>query len=367
MVASLTVIYMQPTVLFILKNRKYQYGDNPSYTELKSSGLRNSAQFVHDMLVEAGYDSNIVEVVDNNDIDRAMKTYTPSHVVVEALWVVPEKFALLQKLHPKVKWIVRVHSEVPFLSNEGIAVEWIFDYLRHRNVYVSFNSHRTHSDFVELIKSSCHRIDKKKLVYLPNYYPVARSNFVKPQKDRVLDVGCFGAIRPMKNHVNQAIAAVRYAEENNMMLNFHVNSERLESRGAPHLKNLRAVFANVSPQFKLIEHGWMEHDDFIDCVRLMDIGLQMSFSETFNIVSADFVSNGVPMVTSDEVEFVAPVFQADPTDVTDIVAHMKYALWYKKHLQGNFDMNRWLLQKNVDVAKKEWLHYLYEEAVYPNG
>jgi hypothetical protein len=345
---------MQPSILFILKKRQYQYNDNPAYTELKSSGLFNSARFVHEMLLDAGYESNIVQVVDNNEIDRYVTLHDPSHVIIEALWVVPEKFEVLEKLHPNVKWIVRVHSEVPFLANEGIAMEWIFKYLAYKNVYVSFNSYRTHCDMMDLLHTT-------RLVYLPNYYPVCHGAPVTTQKNRVLDVGCFGAIRPMKNHVNQAIAAIAFARENRFKLNFHVNSERLESRGAPHLKNLRGIFDNMPDSYQLIEHGWMDHIDFIALVRQMDIGVQVSFSETFNIVSADFVANGIPMVTSNEIEFVAPFFQAVPTDVDDIKRHMKYALWYKKHFQHYVDINLCLLQRNVADARTQWLSYLYDE------
>jgi len=46
----------------------------------------------------------------------------------------------------------------------------------------------------------------------------------------------------------------------------------------------------------------MEHNDFIRVVKSMDIGMQVSLSESFNIVAADFVSNGVPLVGSPDIE-----------------------------------------------------------------
>jgi len=153
---------MQPKILFICKKRK-TYGTGP-YTHIVSSGLLNSARFVNDMLVENGIDSTIIEVIDNNCIDREVKKHNPTHVIIEALWVVPEKFEILTKLHPKVKWIIRIHSEVPFIANEGIAMDWIFKYLNYPKVIVSVNSLRALTEF--------NAITPKPMLFLPNYYPV---------------------------------------------------------------------------------------------------------------------------------------------------------------------------------------------------
>ena len=119
-------------VLFILKYRA-MYTDicfdesemySSSYKHF-NSGLLNSANQVHEMLLDHGVESKLVQVIDNNCIDKEVHQYKPTHVIIEALWCVPEKFEILQKLHPKVKWILRLHSETPFIANEGIAMEWI--------------------------------------------------------------------------------------------------------------------------------------------------------------------------------------------------------------------------------------------------
>ncbi len=125
-------------ILFICKKRK-TYGSGP-YTHIVSSGLLNSAKFVNDMLVKNGVNSTIVEVIDNNCINKEVTLHKPTHVIIEALWVVPSKFEVLTKLHPNVKWIIRLHSEIPFIANEGIAMEWVFECMKYKNVIVSVNS-----------------------------------------------------------------------------------------------------------------------------------------------------------------------------------------------------------------------------------
>src|SRR5262249_47339800 len=85
----------------------------------------------------------------------------------------------------------------------------------------------------------------------------------------------------------------------------------------------QALFANS--KHKLVEHGWMDSAAFHALMRNMDLSLQVSFSETFNIVSADAAISNVPLVVSSEVYWAARIFKADPTDLGDMVAKMHVA------------------------------------------
>lgn len=331
-------------VLFILKKRQ---SSHTGYASV-SSGLLNSARFVSDMLNKNGIESNLVEVQDNNCIDREVSKYRPTHVIIEALWVVPSKFEVLTKLHPNVQWIIRLHSDISFLANEGIAIEWIYEYLKYDNVKISANDWETNFNF-ELLTN-------KEFVYLPNYYPVGffNTNHPKPFFKKVLNVGCFGAVRPLKNQLIQAVAAIDFADTYGKKLRFHINTQRIEGRGEPVLKNLRELFEN-NPRHELIEHGWLSHNEFIDLVQRMDIGLQVSFSETFNIVSADFVNNNIPVVTSNEVDWVNPVFYANPSKVESIVSRMKRAL-FSSYFKINF-LNKLSLWYYSLKSEKVWTKY----------
>ena len=92
-------------VLFICKKRHIY--SQQTQTNI-SSGLYNSAKFVVDMLQNNMIDAKLVDVIDNNCIDKEVAKYRPTHVIIEALWVTPDKFDILQKLHPRVKWIIRL-------------------------------------------------------------------------------------------------------------------------------------------------------------------------------------------------------------------------------------------------------------------
>ena len=333
-------------LLFIVKNREFPYSLDQGlecYSTPFSSGLYNSVSFVNRMLQEHGFDSNLESAIDNNCIDRLITLHNPTHVILEALWVVPSKVEALQKLHPSVKWIVRLHSEVPFIAVEGIFSEWIFDYNR-LGVEVTANSPR----MVEALEIKL----QKEIGYTPNYYFMTKNERSKYSYD--LDIGCFGAIRTLKNHLIQALAAIKYADRHQLKLNFHVNSSRIEGEGSPVLKNLRGLFDNIN--HNLIEHDWLDHIQFKELVGSMDAVMQCSFTETYNVVAADAVSMNIPIVSSKEIKFINRIFAADPTDVNAICKKLENAL-----IGDEFNLqilNRWHLSCNNRNAIKAWKRYL---------
>jgi hypothetical protein len=86
----------------------------------------------------------------------------------------------------------------------------------------------------------------------------------------------------------------------------------------------------------------------------MDIGLQCSFSETFNIVGADLISQGVPLIGSKEIPWSTGFGNADPTDSQDILD----ALYRTYHFpQLNVKLNQFNLNRYTNNTKKIWNKY----------
>jgi hypothetical protein len=309
---------MTPRILFILKRREKQWGAN--YYSM-SSGLLNSVSFIVHMLTSLGVEAKLVDVADNNCIDREVTLYKPTHVIIEAYWVVPSKFDVLLPLHPDVHWAVRNHSETPFLANEGIAFEWTAEYLK-RGIEIMCNAPRAVHDMKVYARATGN--NELLVTYAPNFYPLHDiSPIAGIDKDaKQINIGCFGAIRPLKNHMTQAIAALAFAKRHRKLLRFHINGGRVEGYGAPILKNLQAFFVNIAGG-ELVEHDWMPHDVFLDVIGGMDMNLQVSFSETYNIVSCDSTLRGVGVVVSREVPWIGEYAHADPTSVDSIVNGMQ--------------------------------------------
>jgi hypothetical protein len=303
------------------------------------------------MLNDMGIESKVADVDDNNDIDREVHRYKPTHVIIEALWVIPHKFKILKKLHPKVKWICRLHSDFPFLASEGIALDWLFDYVKC-GVSIITNCDETAAELGRVLKI--------KVPYLPNYYPVTADYLGHELKLREwshrhhINIGCFGAIRPLKNQLLQAFAAIQFAERHNLRLNFWINTGRIEMGGAPILKNLEDLFENV-PHHKLIEVGWLPYDYFLRLLKEeIDLGMQVSFAETYNIVTADMVNLNIPVVVSSEVYWVSPRCMARPNSIKHIVNTMGSVCAERKEIVR---INKDMMIKENAISKTMWRAY----------
>lgn len=357
---------MSKKVLFILKKKDFPYSDygndcseGDKFCGSMQTGLLNSASFVNDMLQENDIESDVIVVVDNNDIDREVTKYQPDVVIIEALWVVPEKFDILQKLHPSVKWIVRLHSAAPFIANEGIAMKWIFAYVAHSNVSVSSNDRRLFRELKFLVQHKYKLSENElnsKVLYQPNYYPPVFVPKAFNRSQDYIDIGCFGAVRPLKNQLAQALAAIEFANKLGKRLNFHINGNRVEMKGSPVLHNLIGLFKHFECEgHKLVMHDWCNHYDFLSLVRTMDIGMQVSYTETFNIVAADFVSQGVPIVTSEEIIWTFGLFNAHPNSTKSMVKALQRVYRFPTL---DVLLNKRGLQKYDTKSKVIWLSQL---------
>jgi hypothetical protein len=357
---------MTNKVLFILKRRE-DYNAVEHSPQGLSTGLYNSASFMKNMLVNAGIDAELEVAIDNNDIDRLVTLHKPTHVIIEALWVVPSKFAVLIPLHPTVRWIVRLHSEMPFMAGEGMAMDWLGEYIKFPEISIGVNAPRMLDEIRTYLATTTDHTEEEtesRVFYLPNYYPQQYNSKDLDEHNRYrgykywIDVACFGAVRPLKNHMVQAVAAIKYANQHGKQLRFHINAGRIEMKGDPVLNNLRSMFEHLSEHgHQLIAHQWAVREEFLELCADMDIGLQTNFSETFNIVSADLISQGVPIVTSREIPWSNCIFNARPTESDEIYHAMTRALVFPK-------ANVWLHQHNLtrytNRTEKIWVKYFKE-------
>ena len=347
----------KPKVLFILKRREDYSTDIKNFTDYTiATGMYSSSTFVSNMLKDSGVESKVVIVIDNNDIDREVSSFKPTHVFIEGFWVVPEKFDVLIPLHKNVKWVVRCHSEMPFLAQEGIAMGWVFEYLK-RGVVVSGNNPRINRELKVIAYAGLNfSMDKleKNIPLLTNYYPINNDKIKTRNIDNgVINIGCFGAFRPMKNQLSQAVAAIEFAEQYGLKLRFHVNTGRLEMNGANPLKNIRSLFENVK-HHELIEHPWTSHSQFLGLIGSMDLNMQVSFSETFNIVSADSINMGVPILVSSEIPWATRPF-ADPTSTVDMVEKLSRVMFNSECLVIR---NKLGIKRYSERSRQLWLNFL---------
>jgi len=332
---------MKSRILFILKRRE-DYNPIKHSPQGLSTGLFNSATFMVDMLNEMKIDAHLEVAIDNNCIDRLVTDYQPTHVIIEALWVVPSKFNVLTKLHPDVKWIVRLHSEMPFMAGEGMAMDWLGDYLGYPQITIGINAPRMLAEcraWLSMARGFSERQAQERIIYMPNFYPQQYQQKSYDDHKYWIDIACFGAVRPLKNHMVQAVAALEFARRQKKQLRFHINAGRIEMQGQSALNNLQGMFQHLADSgHQLIAHEWAPREQFLETCAGMDIGMQCNFSETFNIVSADLISQGVPVVGSREIPWASPLFNARPTETQEIVQILERThklaglnVWHNQH------------------------------------
>lgn len=352
---------LKKRVLFICKKRNAAY-DNSG----RAVGLYTSCKFIENALTFYGVDSKVVLVNDNNDIDREVTKYKPTHVFIEALWVVPEKFKVLIPLHPTVQWYVRIHSQVPFLALEGVSIEWLRSYHELSKEYPQLHVASNSKEFETAFREAYHiPVEHFPNIYFPHTYPKNHGHDSIWDWDedcgskKFLNIGCFGAIRPMKNQLNQALAAMAFGNQIGKRIRFHINGDRVEQFGDPVRKNIENAFTDTPHQ--LIHHPWRQHDEFIKLVKKMDIGMQVSFSETFNIVAADFVWNDIPVVGSPEITWLSCLYKANPNRIESMISKL-YIAYYGRYIGlqtlNLLDLNQYNTD-SIDI----WLEKLYPNII----
>lgn len=334
-------------ILFILKNRIYQKEYSQSY------GLHNSADMVADYLEKSGNICKVVTVIDGNFIDAEVHKFKPDIVIIEALWVTGKKLEELIniKQYKNIHWVIRVHSNVGFLAVESRAYKYINEYieLNRKNIIISFNN----KEFNEIMSS----IYSYQFEYLPNIVRNTQLEDNHADHDsEILNIGCFGSPRILKNQLFQATCAILAANKMEKVLHFHINGD-IHNPSNPVIHNLKELFIG-NPKHKLIIHGWLEHNRFEHLIKKMHLGLQVSFTESFNIVVADFVVNKVPIVVGKTIDWMPNVAFASEVDFDDLTNKIIFVCHNHHGRKLLIELSEHALLKFNQESKKLWNTFL---------
>lgn len=244
----------------------------------------------------------------------------PTHVILQAPWMATCDLAMLAGEFPEIAFCVVCHSNVGFLSADPHAIRLLRDaadlQLMSHNIFVAGNA-KKFSDWATAAWGV-------HVSWLPNLYAM-NEVFPRPGRtwdgQRALRLGLFGANRPLKNHLSGAAAAVELSAKLCVPVELHLSTGRNEGAG---LRALEELTERV-PGFKLIKTGWLPWTDFRQLLRTLDLVFQVSFTESFNVVSADAIAEGVPVVASDAIDWVPHWWKAradEPCDVTRVAERL---------------------------------------------
>lgn len=249
------------------------------------------------------------------DIRRLLEKSKTTHVVISAPWIATNDLANLAADFPYVQIIVNCHSNLGFLQADPNAVRLLREgmelHMTMPNFHVAGNSYRLAEWVRATYGSDC--------LHLPNLYYLERE---RPPARRytggTLRIGAFGATRALKNLTTSAGAALQIARTLQTDLEFWISAGRSEGAG-PVLDSVRQMM-NGLPHVRLVESGWQPWPQFRKTAAHMHLMLQPSYTESFNVVTADGIAEGVPSVVSDAIDWAPQDWKAPVDDVNAMAA-----------------------------------------------
>lgn len=302
------------------------YKNFGAYQGVSHIGLGVSAMNTAKTLHHLGVHCEVLPMKDQLDLRKhlnleASKGRRYSHVVISAPWITTAAFSQVSSLFPYTQFAMNCHSNVGFLQADSKGIQLLREDLSLQagvhNFHVAANSKRL-QEFVEnAYGDPC--------LYLPNlYYLDHMRDPCHPlwsQHGGTLRLGVFGATRSLKNILTSVGAALVIARDLKAHTQIWLSTGRVD--GPEVATIMRAVNALVKdvPNVELKSANWSSWPQFRKLVGSMHLLLQPSYTESFNMVTADGAAEGVPSVVSEAIVWAPNEWKADVDDVDDVARH----------------------------------------------
>jgi len=271
-------------------------------------GLGVTALNTAKSLRDTGVSADVWPITSAAELSARLRQLPASHVVISAPWIQTSELAHMCAEFKETRFAVTCHSNLGFLQADPSAMRLLREGLDLRrtnwNFQMAANSGRLSNWVQAAYGMPC--------ALLPNLYHL---DVAHPKRERysggTLRIGAFGAIRALKNLMTAAGAALEIANGKRADLELWISSGRSEGAGSV-VDAVRQMLSGL-PHVKLVENGWQTWPQFRRTVRHMHLLMQPSYTESFNVVTADGVAEGVPSVVSDAIEW-APASWKAPVD-----------------------------------------------------
>ena len=328
------------------------YKNFAAHAGISHIGLGVAAANTAKVLRANGIRATVAPFVNPLELLGIPKKFTDvTHIVVSAPWIPTQTVCDFVRDYPEIKLAINCHSNVGFLQADTNAVDLIKNYMAIERNTFSFNLGGNSVRFCEWIKE-CFQVDCK---FLPNLYYLdyLSAQGRPPYHGGTLRIGMFGAIRPLKNMMTGAAAALEIARSMRDPLELWVCSGRTEGGGLTVLNAIKAMYRDL-PGVELKESPWAPWPVFRRLVATMHLLLQPSYSESFNQCTADGVAEGVPSVVSDAITWAPDHWKASVDDALD-VARVGRALLHdpRAAADGKAAIEKYV--RHGVMAWKEWL------------
>lgn len=350
-----------------LRNRKgtinaaIAYKNFAAYKGISHIGLGVTGMTNAKVLNEAGYKTQVWAVTSNVDIVNRLKAADAAgapitHLVISAPWVSTYDLTTMAHAFPHVKFAVISHSNFGFLQADPSGVRLLREAadlsVGLPNFAVGGNSKKFVDGFTKVFS--------RPAVYLPNMYYLNDDVIPKPKvfNGGTLRIGCFGAVRPLKNTISSAAAALIIARRYHADLEFWVSGGRFEGGGDVVFNAMSQMYANL-PHAKIVQAPWRPWSSFREVIRHMHLLMQVSYTESFNMVTADGIAEGITTVTSHAIDWVPQSWQAYSDNVSDIAETGVNLLDHSRY-EARCGLRA--LREHNEIGLRAWAKYFHGRA-----
>jgi hypothetical protein len=292
------------------------YKNMPVSHHVSHIGLGVSALNTAKVLQANGIATDVWPILGAKDLAQriAATNPQPSHIILGAPWIPTlDLQAYLVFKFPLIQFAVVCHSNVGFLQNDPQAITNFREDIDLEQGALNFKAGGNSKRLCAWVNNSYSR----PCIWLPNlYFLEGAPTYRRPWTGGTLKIGSFGAVRPLKNHLSAAAAALELANDLHTDVEFHISVGRIEG-GSTVVRSIDAMVGSV-PGFTLVKDPWYRWPHFRHLVRSMHVLMQPSYTETFNMVTADGASESIASVTSDAIEWTPDYWHADVDDPIDI-------------------------------------------------
>jgi len=318
-------------------------------------GLGVSALNTAKVLKSKGVDALPIAITSPQDLEDTITkaAQKPTHVVVSAPWIPTQDWNRIIRKWPEIEFVVSCHSNVGFLQADPKGVHLFRENMKLQqgslNFHVAGNS-KPFSDWVQVTyQVPC--------LTLPNlYYLTGHTNTHRYPFNfgaHTLRIGAFGATRPLKNIQTMAAAALTIATETRTPTEFWISGGRMEGGGMTVLNSIKEMFYGV-PYATIHENCWQDWPSFRQTLRHMHILMQMSYTESFNMVTADGAAEGTPSVVSSAIDWVPEHWFAHFDDAQDIARVARQLLTDTNAARDGLDS----LTRHNNIGIPMWMRFL---------
>jgi hypothetical protein len=267
--------------------------------------------------VPASSSANIRDAIHSKNADASYDRNHPvSHVVVSAPWIPTVELAQLAGEFPDVHFAVVSHSNLGFLQADPNGIKLLREVgdlqLAHHNVALAGNSQK--------FCSAWEAMYGRKVECLPNLYDCSTIRHVGQRapwrSGATMRLGVFGAVRPLKNMVTAVAACVHLATSTKADAEIWMNAGRNE--GARTIPDAIQQLVTGLKHVSIREVGWATWPQFRSTVAQMNLLVSPSYTESFNMVTADGCAEGVASVVSDAIDWAPADWVACADDASTI-------------------------------------------------